>query len=80
MLGTSLLASGVLVLGAQVTFVISLQICTSVGLMMVLNTANILIAYLYSIIRYGEKLDIFSVIGMLITVTCIFFVIFDKYK
>lgn len=79
-LGTSLLASGVLVLFAQISFVVALQICRSVGIMMVLNTANILIAYLYSMMRYRESLDVFSVAGMVVTVTCIFFVILDKYR
>lgn len=65
---------------AQLTFVLALMICKSVGLMMVLNTANIAIAYCYSVIRYEEKIDLFSILGMLVTVTCIFMVISDRYK
>lgn len=76
----SLICSGVLVLFAQLTFVIALMICKSVGMMMVLNTTNILIAYLYSLIRYKESVDFFSFIGMVVTLTCIFMVISDRYQ
>lgn len=79
-LAKSLFFSGSVVMVAQLTFVLALMICKSVGLMMVLNTANIAIAYCYSIIRYEEKIDLFSILGMLVTVTCIFMVISDRYK
>lgn len=46
--------SGLPVFFAQLSFVVSLQLCKSVGLMMILNTANILFAYLISVLRYKE--------------------------
>lgn len=79
-LAQSLLFSGTLVMLAQLTFVLALMICKSVGIMMVLNTANIAIAYCYSMIRYDEQVDLLSILGMLVTLTCIFFVVSDRYS
>lgn len=75
----SILYSGFLVFLAQLTFVLSLQICKSVGIIMTLNTLNIGIAYIYSLIRYNQKLDLFSLLGMVVTLLCIFFIISDRY-
>ena len=75
----SLPFSGLLVFFAQLFFVSSLMICKSVAMMMILNTTNIFIAYLFSLIRYRENVDILSALGMIITVGSIIFVITDRY-